>query len=576
MNVSNLNSSGDGSLTYAINALNADSVSLPNTITFSSGLSGTIDLTTHLPEIAEPLDIEGPGANVLTLQENGSTGIFDIEGGLSDTTEISGLTLTGGDNTGKYGAVGSASPLALTGDNIVGNTGGLAGGVYADDGLILFGSTISGNTGLLGGGVLSFDELDMKYSTVANNTATYDGGGIAHGSGALSIDDSTIAGNRATGTTPRGLGGGIYLQDSTTSPEINDTIVSGDTAATSGPDVYTESGTPTVTTSFSLFGSLSGSGISPSSSDLFGVNPLLGPLQNNGGTTPTMAPAYNSPVINQGNSESETEDQRGEPRPADLPGYPVASGGDGSDIGAVELQPSEVLPAVTGLSPASGVAGTPVAILGSRLLNATQVLWGSTPVPFTTNTSGELVVTAPAGTGTVGVRVITPGGESAAVAADQFTYTVPTPTPTPTPTPSPTVTSAKFDNQEITLVTPSACTASTSSLSATLASTAISGSHATKLKFSSAGFFIDKGIKHTKKKTEHLKNGKTKHITVTTYSPNTVAHHVPDTVLLSLKGVSAGSHTLKIVVSYKETVTKHGHKKTETVTKTISSKFTVC
>jgi hypothetical protein len=156
---------------------------------------------------------------------------------------------------------------------------------------------------------------------------------------------------------------------------------------------------------------------------------------------------------------------------------------------------------------------------------------------------------------------------------------VPTPVPTPTPTPpAPQVTSATFGNQQIIVVTPSlsACTASTGSLSATLASNAITGSHATKLKFSSAGFFLDKGVKHVKKKTEHLKNGKTKHVTVTTYTANVVVHSAPATVSLKLAGLKAGSHTLKVVISYKETVTKHGKKKTETVTKTISSKFTVC
>jgi len=45
---------------------------------------------------------------------------------------------------------------------------------------------------------------------------------------------------------------------------------------------------------------------------------------------------------------------------------------------------------------------------------------------------------------------------------------------------------------------------------------------------------------------------------------------------LSLKGLKAGSHTLKVVVGYKETVGKHGHKKTITVTKTLRVKFSVC
>ncbi len=66
-------------------------------------------------------------------------------------------------------------------------------------------------------------------------------------------------------------------------------------------------------------------------------NPMLGPLKNNGGLTPTMKPAANSPVIDAGQAFTST-DQRGDPRPVDFPGIPNAPGGDGADIGAVEVQ----------------------------------------------------------------------------------------------------------------------------------------------------------------------------------------------------------------------------------------------
>jgi hypothetical protein len=45
-----------------------------------------------------------------------------------------------------------------------------------------------------------------------------------------------------------------------------------------------------------------------------------------------------SPAIDKGNSFEESTDQRGLPRPSDFVGIPNASGGDGSDIGAFELQ----------------------------------------------------------------------------------------------------------------------------------------------------------------------------------------------------------------------------------------------
>ena len=67
------------------------------------------------------------------------------------------------------------------------------------------------------------------------------------------------------------------------------------------------------------------------------INPQLGPLQNNGGPTLTMAPQAGSPALDRGFAFVLTNDQRGHARPFDDPAIPNASGGDGSDIGAVEI-----------------------------------------------------------------------------------------------------------------------------------------------------------------------------------------------------------------------------------------------
>ncbi len=67
------------------------------------------------------------------------------------------------------------------------------------------------------------------------------------------------------------------------------------------------------------------------------INPGLGPLQNNGGGTNTMALLANSPAIDQGKSFGLAADQRGHERPFDAANISNASGGDGSDIGAFEL-----------------------------------------------------------------------------------------------------------------------------------------------------------------------------------------------------------------------------------------------
>jgi hypothetical protein len=81
-------------------------------------------------------------------------------------------------------------------------------------------------------------------------------------------------------------------------------------------------------------------------SDIFGQSPELGALANNGGSTETMLPSGTSPVIDQGHAPSSlSTDQRGDPRTVDIAGIPRPPGGDGTDIGSVEL-PASAVPAV--------------------------------------------------------------------------------------------------------------------------------------------------------------------------------------------------------------------------------------
>jgi hypothetical protein len=85
------------------------------------------------------------------------------------------------------------------------------------------------------------------------------------------------------------------------------------------------------------------------------------------------------------------------------------------------------VPVVAGVSPASGpLAGeVTVTVTGGFFTGATLVAFGSTPAAILPGGSDtQLTVTSPAATasGTVDVRVTTPGGTSATSAADEFTY----------------------------------------------------------------------------------------------------------------------------------------------------------
>jgi streptogramin lyase len=138
-------------------------------------------------------------------------------------------------------------------------------------------------------------------------------------------------------------------------------------------------------------------------------------------------------------------------------------------------------------------------------------------------------------------------------------------------------TTATVGNQQIQLVTPSllTCTAKAKTLSVTLRSLTIPHSRAAQLRFASAAFFVDKGVRHARKRTTRH-NGHKRTITIVSFTANAVARHLPATPVLRLGGLKSGIHTLRVTVSYNRTVTVHHHRRAVTVTKTVSATFKVC
>jgi hypothetical protein len=422
---------GPGSLRQAV--LDANANTGADTISFSSAVTGTITLTTGELLISDPVSINGPGARVLTVSGNDIARVFDVNNTAAPTT-ISGLTVTkgrtsaSGDGAGIY----SQSDLNLHDVTITGNNSGRRGGGLDSysSALNIDHSTISGNTAVsTGGGIGKYQSgLSIADSTIAGNTSTNSRGGGLYlysvGSTATpaTITGSTIVGNQAT-SAANGRGGGLYAYFGVL--HLQNTILAGNTAAKSGPDEATYNGN--VTLAFSFLGSPFGGVVydaPPGGTNIIGGDPKLGPLQNNGGATDTRAPAQDSPVVDRGSAFGLTTDQRGFPRTFDVPWLGNAAGGDGTDIGAVELGGGAFPPSVAALQPKTGPAGTPVVITGNNLTGATQVLFGTKPASAVkVNGNNQIVATAPAGAGgTVDVRVVTPRGTSAPAAGDKFTY----------------------------------------------------------------------------------------------------------------------------------------------------------
>jgi hypothetical protein len=115
------------------------------------------------------------------------------------------------------------------------------------------------------------------------------GGGI-DASGPITMTNVTITGNTVTpdaGYMGSCRGGGVFFGGA--SAQMTDTLMAGNTAATEDPDCYsitqvTSGGHNLVQTQNSP-----NCGITTVEGDLTGVDPLLGPLADNGGPTMTHA-----------------------------------------------------------------------------------------------------------------------------------------------------------------------------------------------------------------------------------------------------------------------------------------------
>lgn len=203
------------------------------------------------------------------------------------------------------------------------------GGVYVHgiNGVVEFiNSTISSNSVSGGSGGRHFCDT-LSYSA---DSGAASGGGIFSSTGTVSVLNCTVAGNVAlTNSTKPAVGGGIV---SSNNVRIKSSLVAGNTA-TRNPDCAGSF----ISDGFNLVQQTNGA-TGWLDSDLQNVDARLGPLQDNGGPTLTHALLAGSPANDAGKSSSDfPSDQRNQPRRVDNPSIPNALGGDGADIGALEV-----------------------------------------------------------------------------------------------------------------------------------------------------------------------------------------------------------------------------------------------
>lgn len=262
-------------------------------------------------------------------------------------------------------------------------------------------------------------------------------------------------------------------------------------------------------------------------------------------------------------------------------------GGTPKAIGRVTL---ELTPAVTtGGASAITTSGATVSASVTPLSTTTSVAfeYGTTTALGSSATVGSLPASAKAASAvaslaglpsgsTIFYRVWASNASGRAFGATQSFKTGGSP-PSHSSPPLTVTATKRFGNQLITLTTPAAqtCTARGGALAVTLSSTRIPGSHASRLRFAEASFYIDGGVRHVRKRVVRTR-GRRRVRMVVTHSPNAVLTRLPATSRLRLGSLPAGRHTLNVVLTYTRRALVHGHRRTVTEVKRLSVTFQIC
>lgn len=269
------------------------------------------------------------------------------------------------------GGVRSLGTMFVLSSQVTGNRAHAAsadsagGGVHGGYVIVDQGSTISGNTAsgdgshfADGGGVFGVDGVRLGYSTFSDNQADR-GGGVFVSTEAFqaSITNATVSGNRANGA-----GGGVLTMVNI--DILNSTITGNRAVFDFGAGLYMGGGNAMLNSSI-IAGNSTGDGLNaadigghsgatisgsnnlviastrPLPAGTINAQPMLGPLQDNGGRSHTHALLPNSPAIDTGGtSDFLHTDQR--ESDCDIPGVPICVQferwvGDAVDIGSFEF-----------------------------------------------------------------------------------------------------------------------------------------------------------------------------------------------------------------------------------------------
>ncbi len=272
------------------------------------------------------------------IYQNGQDGtaILNIIGSTISSNSAEGVGAAGIKNDGSPS--GNAM-VFVTNSTFIGNSTTGDGGAIQNDGVggkasaVIVNSTFIGNSANFGGAIFNNGsgagqaETTLINSTFSGNSAASRGGGICDsyfGGGKMTqtLISSTLVDNSAP------LGGAIYNLGKL---EIGNTILR---AGSLGSNI---AGSGTIASLGHNLSSDNGNGGLTNTSDQINIDPMIGPLQANGGPVLTHAILPGSPAIDRGKNLGGTStDARGFPRTFDDPAIVDVADSDRTDIGAYE------------------------------------------------------------------------------------------------------------------------------------------------------------------------------------------------------------------------------------------------
>ena len=316
---------GTGNCTLRAALQEANAAVDPDMITVPAGtyllsVPDADDLDVDL-DLANPVTIvgAGPSATIVDAQNGGR--VFDA----SASATIAQLTIRGGNNEVYGGGILAAPETTLT--------------------LTVQDVQITANRANHGGGILvAAADVLLERVSITGNTGTTSGAAIEiateFGGGTVTLRNSTVSGNIGQKE--------ILNEDQLT---LDNVTVVGDTVSTSlattmvGRSILDAGGGTACDGAVVSQGNNIEHGTScglAASGDL-NVDPMLGPLQDNGGGTLTHALPVTSAAVDAAGVCGLTEDQRGKPRPLDGNSDTIVA----CDIGAYELDPADVSSSTT-------------------------------------------------------------------------------------------------------------------------------------------------------------------------------------------------------------------------------------